>query len=97
MPWKGDEEAAVRWILNRDPKLFEKQLPFIGYVEFLFERGFYGGQRIKSLEVFVGYAISGAVVAPRDPGLHIGHEGPWKFKATLDERYQGGMSTPGNH
>ena len=35
--WQSDEEAAVRWIVGREPDFFAKQIPFIGYVEFLFE------------------------------------------------------------
>lgn len=84
VPWKSDEEAAVRWILDRDPMFFEKQLPFVGYVEFLFEQGFYGGQRIKSLEASAGYGISGMAAMPRESGLHTGNEGPWNFKAEQD-------------
>jgi hypothetical protein len=84
VPWKSDEEAAVRWMLERDPRFFNTQLPFIGYVEFLFEQGFYGGQRIESLEASVGYGMSGMVAAPRDSGLHTGNEGPWNFRAEED-------------
>ena len=34
VPWTSDEEAAVQWILNRDPEFFAKHIPFIGYAEF---------------------------------------------------------------
>ena len=28
VPWKSDEEATVRWILERNPEFFSKQDPF---------------------------------------------------------------------
>ena len=43
VPWTSDEEAAVRWILKQQPDFFERSLPFIGYIEFLFDAPFYEG------------------------------------------------------
>jgi hypothetical protein len=69
VPWGSDEEAAVRWIVGREPDFFERQIPFIGYVEFLFEAGFYGGQRIRSFHVEMSYAVSGISMIPRDQSM----------------------------
>lgn len=80
VPWKSDEEAAVRWILARQPDFFARFLPFIGYVEFLFEGGFRGGQRLESLKIDISYGMSGAHHAPKDKAVYKNH-GPWKFKA----------------
>jgi trk system potassium uptake protein TrkA len=33
VPWKSDEEALVKWIIQRDPEFFKKHTPFIGYVQ----------------------------------------------------------------
>ena len=82
VPWKSDEEAAVRWILDREPDFFSKQLPFIGYVEFRFEGNFYGGQRIRSLHAEVGYGMSGLHNAPKDESIRKDREQiPWRFEA----------------
>jgi hypothetical protein len=70
VPWKSDEEAAVRWMLERDPESFSKQIPFIGYIEFLFEGGFHGGQRIQSLRAEVSYAMGGMHCTPRDAAVY---------------------------
>ncbi len=80
--WKSDEEAAVKWILKKDPRFFERSLPFIGYVEFLFEAPFYGGQRITSLKAFVSYGMSGLASIPKDPKNERNRDfSPWRFKA----------------
>ena len=84
VPWKSDEEAAVKWILGNAPDFFEKQLPFIGYLEFLFEAPFYGGQRITSLQANVSYGMSGLHSAPKDKSAYAGRDNtPWRF---VDQR-----------
>lgn len=30
VPWASDEEAAVRWMVARDPELFAREKPFVG-------------------------------------------------------------------
>lgn len=80
VPWKSDEEAMVRWILARQPDFFDKYLPFIGYVEFLFEGSFRGGQRLQSLKIYISYGMSGMHHPPKDKNAYRKH-GPWKFKA----------------
>ena len=82
VPWKSDEEAAVRWILKQQPKFFSKNIPFIGYVEFLFESNFYGGQRIKSFKADVSYCIPGEHYPPPQNSTYNKRSAiPWRFKA----------------
>ena len=83
VPWKSDEEAAVRWILKQQPNFFSKNIPFIGYVEFLFESNFYGGQRIKSFEAEISYCIRGRYIPPKNTGIDNERSAiPWRFKAS---------------
>jgi hypothetical protein len=82
VPWKSDEEAAVRWILERDADFFSKQIPFIGYIQFMFEGSLYGGQRIRSLRAQVFYGMSGLASIPKDESIQKEREGvPWRFDA----------------
>lgn len=81
VPWTDDEEAMVKWILERDAKFFERSLPIIGYVEFLFEAPLYGGQRITTLKAKVIYSIAGLRSEPKDPKAAENRDVPWRFKA----------------
>lgn len=82
VPWKSNEDAAVRWILKKEPEFFNKQLPFIGYIQFRYEGPFYGGQRITSFKADASYAISGMHQPPRDNKLYKRNAlEPWSFKA----------------
>jgi hypothetical protein len=87
VPWKSDEDAAVRWILEREPRFFAKQLPFIGYVQFRYEAGFHGGQRIESFRADVRYGMSGLHSPPQDPDAYKDRESsPWSFRAGQAEK-----------
>ncbi len=79
VPWKSDEEAAVRWIVENDPGFFERQIPFIGYIEFLYEGSFHGGQRITSLGAEVTYAMSGLHYPPENDDYGDRDSRPWSF------------------
>lgn len=82
VPWKSDEEAAVKWILNQQPDFFSENLPFIGYVEFLFEGSFYGNQRIQSFRADISYALSGLHSIPRDKEVYKNRSSTrWRLKA----------------
>ncbi|MBN2362967.1 hypothetical protein JXL83_02420 [candidate division WOR-3 bacterium] len=82
VPWRSDEDAAVRWILSLDGHFFERQIPFIGYVEFLFENSFFGGQRISSFKAEITYGMSGLHVPPKDMDTYeIRNSTPWSFVA----------------
>lgn len=81
--WKSDEEAAVHWILSRQPEFFSINIPFIGYVEFLFEGSIREGQRIKFLKADVSYlAMDGSHIPPKDTNAYKDRDSsPWRFKA----------------
>jgi hypothetical protein len=82
VPWKSDEAAAVRWILERQPDFFSKHLPFIGYAEFRYEGGFYGGQRFVSFKADVSYGMSGEHYPPKDDEAYKDRDSkPWSFMA----------------
>lgn len=81
VPWASDEEAAVRWILKNDPKFFEKFLPFIGYVQFLFETQLRGGQRLKRIDIQISYGAGGTSSIPKNKEVKKSHIGSWRFKA----------------
>lgn len=87
VPWKSDEDAAVRWILQTQPDFFAKHLPFIGYVEFRYEGGFYGGQRITSYKADVSYGMSGMHSAPKNKDTYKDRDSrPWSFKAEVKKQ-----------
>jgi hypothetical protein len=67
VPWADDEEALCAWIVKRDPTFFEKQKPFVGYVQFLMEDCFPGGQRIESFSATMTWGVSGLHSFPKDP------------------------------
>jgi hypothetical protein len=79
--WTSDEEAAVKWILNKDPNFFSRQIPFIGYLQFLFETTLNGGQRIEKIKIDVGYGVSGLSTIPKDKHAEEGRNMPWRFRS----------------
>lgn len=82
VPWKSDEEAAVAWILKQTPDFFTRSLPFIGYVEFLYEFPFQGGQRLTNFQATAVCGMSGLHYAPKDEAAFKDRENlPWRFKA----------------
>ncbi len=81
VPWSSDEEALAREIVKREPKYFEEAIPFIGYVQFLYEKGLPAGSRIKGLQVHVNWFLGGKHHRPRDEKDATDRDGPWRFKA----------------
>lgn len=80
VPWQSDEEAAVKWMLAREPRLFARHLPFVGYVQVRWEGSFHGGRRVTSLQVTASAGIGGVHLAPRDPRAAEGRDdAPWRF------------------
>jgi hypothetical protein len=71
-----DEEAAVTWILAMQPNFLDKELPFIGYVDFLWETQIRGHQRVQRLNIGLSYMRSGHVSPP--PGSN--DRDRWRFK-----------------
>lgn len=81
VPWSSDEEAAVIWILKKDPDFFKQEIPFIGYLKFLLETNIYGKQRIKNIKISVSYGVSGLHYPPKDKNVYKERDIPWRFKA----------------
>lgn len=79
VPWTADEEAAVGWILKKEPDFFDHWLPFIGYVQFLFEPAKLASWRIRSFEATISYGVSG--LGGPDPSTWRIRDIPWRFKA----------------
>ena len=77
-PISVDEEAAVRWILEKQPDFFKHELPFIGYVEFLYETSIQGNQRLKRLNINLSYWRGGRISIP--PGHRENDR--WRFKTS---------------
>ncbi len=67
------------------PDFFSSRLPFIGYVEIRFEGYFYGGQRIKSMNIGASCFMSGLQYFPRDMNVYKGRRSsPWRFMADAE-------------
>jgi hypothetical protein len=81
-PWKSDEEAAVGWILAKDPAYFEKSTPFVGYLQFLYETQLAGNCRIRGMKIQLTYSAGGTHLPPADPKAWEGRDGPWRFRAS---------------
>lgn len=80
VPWTSDEEALCRWIITQDRDFFARTIPFVGYVELLFEHGFHGNRRIRSLRVDLSFGMSGMSAIPRDPAAaRLNDQSPWRF------------------
>ncbi len=93
VPWTNDEEAVVKWALARDPELFERHIPFIGHVEFLYEADFLDGQPITSFRATMGWFVSGLHSPPKDENLFKDRMGAaWRFAAP--ESPQAAASAP---
>ena len=81
VPSRSDEEAAVKWILQKQPDFFEKNLPFVGYVQFRMERSMPGGQRIKKIRMQLDWMVGGLHVLPKNPDDEKNRDGAWRFEA----------------
>ena len=70
LPWSSDEEALVKWIVAAQPDFFKEHKPFVGYVQFLYECGFWGGQRLTKLEAEASWGVGGLHTVPKDPSVY---------------------------
>ena len=80
VPWNCDEEACVKWILQRESDFFSKQIPFAGYVQFRIEGELPSGQRIENIQMRLGWSVSGLQTIPKNPEYKR-PEGAWRFEA----------------
>mgnify|MGYP001573502240 CR=1 FL=1 len=82
VPWVSDEEALVKWILAQDAQFFSKSIPFVGYVQFLYEISLPAGQRITECHVEASFGLSGLHQPPKDKNVYKDRDNmPWRFKA----------------
>jgi len=80
VPWGSDENAAVKWILVNDPDFFKRHIPFIGYIQFLYENSLSGTQRLQSFDAIIGFCVGGTSMAPKDGKTRQPLDEPWNFK-----------------
>jgi hypothetical protein len=89
VPWKSDEEAAVRWILEKDPEFLARTLPFVGYVQLLYETSIYGGHRIRKVVLDASYVIPGVHHSPKLKEAAAGRwNSPWRFRSLTDPEFE---------
>lgn len=71
---------AVRWILQKNPEYFSREIPFIGYVQVLVETGLSDQQRIKGIHVSASSLIDQMIkrLKPQERGQL---QGKWSFVA----------------
>ncbi len=81
VPWRNDEEAAVKWILKSQPNFFETNQPFAGYVQFRMEGSMRGDERIKRIKMQLSWGVSGLQIFPKDPDADKNRDGAWRFEA----------------
>ncbi|MCK4917984.1 MAG: hypothetical protein KAS51_07200 [Candidatus Omnitrophica bacterium] len=81
VPWVSDEEALVKWILKHDQEFFNKHIPFIGYLQFLYEISLPGDQRIIEFHVRASFGLGGKHQTPKDKNVYKERDNiPWRFK-----------------
>jgi hypothetical protein len=73
-----DEGAAANWIQKQVPSFFSTQKPFIGYLDFLWEREIGAGERLKQLRINVSYGRGGKMAVPKGDI----EKGYWRFKTS---------------
>src|SRR5437588_186659 len=65
VPWVSDEEAFVKDLLKTDPNFFERQTPFVGHVQLLYEAQLPGGQRVQGIDVEAHWIVGGLHAIPK--------------------------------
>lgn len=82
VPWTSDEEAMVNWLLQQEPDFFEKEIPFIGYVQFLVETSMRSNQPLAEAKVSVGWGVGGLHSPPKDESVYKNRDNvPWRYQA----------------
>lgn len=91
VPWPSDEEAAAKWILQQDPKYFERHKPFVGYLQFAVATRLAGSTPIRSISVHIVCQAGGMHMPPKDKSTYEGRmELPWRFTA---DKYENAPAT----
>jgi hypothetical protein len=55
-------------------------------VQFLYECGFHGGQRLTKLEAEAAWGVGGIHAVPKDETVYKDRDGPWRYKAQAEKK-----------
>ncbi len=75
------QEDAVRWILAQDPDYFQKEIPFVGYVQFLIEANVGRSPRRLKNVVISGMSLVDGLMGHLTDTNRADFEGAWRFVA----------------
>lgn len=64
--WSSDENEFCEWVIKKEPDFFEKEFPFIGYVQVLIDYNFTRFAKIESLKIGYTWVVSGLQSFPQD-------------------------------
>ena len=81
VPWRSDEEALAKWIIEQEPAFFEKQIPFVGYVQFLFETRLKGEEYLEAIKFDLSFGAGGLHSPPKHKSARENRDGPWRYEA----------------
>lgn len=84
VPWTSDEEAMVQWLLEQEPDFFEKEIPFIGYIQFLCESNMRAGQTLAKADISVSWGVGGRHSFSKDEAVYkerMNSMRPWCYRA----------------
>ena len=81
VPWVDNQDALARWIIKKDPNFFAKHIPFIGWIEILYEdSSITESPRLKKVNITLAAGISGMATPPKDPkNKNYISQSSWKF------------------
>lgn len=87
----SNEEKVVRWITKNNPGFFANHLPFVGYVQLLFEGEFVAGNRFKQLDASFSFSVGGLHTEPSDSKEREQFQKdmmtvPWRFKGATQAK-----------
>ena len=57
--WTNDELALAYWITQKEPDFFNKNIPYIGWIQFRYEGHIQGSKRIKTINLLTGFSVGG--------------------------------------
>ena len=70
VPWDCDEEAMVKWMLQQEPDFFKKQIPIVGYVQFLCETSMRANQPLTEAKINIHWGVGGLHSIPKDKSVY---------------------------
>jgi len=77
--WASDEDELCRWIAKTEPAFFEKEFPFLGYVQFRLEDSSLGDAlTLEKLTASMSWGVGGMHMPPKDPKKHD-EQAKWHF------------------